>query len=560
MADGSRSSRDDVPSASAHPLWTRLLVPSTGDIIFIALLGLLTCTSLSMRLLGDAGIGWHIRTGQQILVSHAVPRVDSFSSTMRGKPWFAWEWFYDVLVGSLERWAGLNGVVWFTAVVIAAVFSWTFRLLIHRGTNVFVALVLVLLAASASMIHFLTRPHVVSWLFTLAWFWILDSSESDCLQPRSAECSAVGGRQRLWLLPLLILVWVNVHGGFLVGFVLVAIYWASAVWSAMRLKDDKFDEFLAKMRWQAQARSLALAGFASAAASLANPYGWKLHLHIYRYLSNRFLMEHIDEFQSPNFHGVAQKCFALLVLAAMVALAARARDLRVSEGLVILFALYSGFYASRNIPVSSLLLALMIGPLLSDAIANLEVRNIWLRRRLAGMAAFTERMGSVESSLQGNLWAIAAVAVTCWIAAHGGALGQTRWMDAHFDGKRFPIAAVDFLDRKSAEARGAEQSEAVTVPDYWGGYLIYRLYPRTLVAVDDRHDLYGEEFFKSYLKMVHVEPGWDELLEQYQARRVLVPKSSSLANILQQSPPWKSIYADDVAVIFERNATTESQP
>jgi hypothetical protein len=138
-------------------------------------------------------------------------------------------------------------------------------------------------------------------------------------------------------------------------------------------------------------------------------------------------------------------------------------------------------------------------------------------------------------------------------------------MDAHFDGKRFPIAAVDFLDRKSAEAREAEQreaeqSEAVTVPDYWGGYLIYRLYPRTLVAVDDRHDLYGEEFFKSYLKMVHVEPGWDGLLEQYHSRLVLVPKNSSLANILEQSPPWKSIYADDVSVIFERNATAGSRP
>ncbi len=555
MADGSRSSRDDASAVSAHPLWTRLLIPSTGDTIFIALTLLLTCTSLSMRLLGDAGIGWHVRTGQQILVSHAVPHVDSFSSTMRGQPWFAWEWFYDVLVGALERWAGLNGVVWFTAIVIAGVFAWTFRLLIRRGTNVFVALMLLLLGTSASMIHFLARPHVLSWLFTLAWFWILDSSETDCLLARSVEGSGTTSQSRLWLLPLLMLVWVNVHGGFLVGFVLVAIYWLSAVWCALRLKDDKFNEFLAKMRWQARARNLAAAGVASAVASLANPYGWNLHVHIYRYLSNRFLMEHIDEFQSPNFHGVAQKCFALLVLAAIIALAARARDLRVSEGLMILFALYSGFYASRNIPVSSLLLALVIGPLLSGVITNPGVRSTRLRKLLAGMAAFTYRMGSLESSLLGHLWPIAAIALTCWIAGHGGRLGQTRLMDAHFDGKRFPIAAVDFLDRRARDER-----VAVTVPDYWGGYLIYRLYPRTLVAVDDRHDLYGEEFFKSYLKMVHVEPGWDGLLEQYHARCVLVPKGSPLANILEQSPPWKIIYADNMAVIFQRNAAMGLRP
>ena len=560
MVDGSRSSRNGASSVDAQPFWTRLLIPSMGDTIFIALLAVFACTSLSVRLLGDAGIGWHIRTGQQILASHAVPRVDSFSSTMAGKTWFAWEWMYDVIVGALERWAGLNGVVWFTAVVIAGVFAWTFRLLLRRGTNVFVALVLLLLAASASMIHFLARPHVLSWLFTLVWFWILDSSESDCLPADSAGLSATRSatisRRRLWLLPLLTLVWVNVHGGFLIGFVLLAIYWLSAVWYAVTLKEDKFDEFLAKLRWRTQARRLAGVGFAAGVASLVNPYGWNLHAHIYGYLSNRFLMEHIDEFQSPNFHGVAERCFALLILAAIVALASRSRTLRVSEVLVILFALYSGLYASRNIPVSSLLLALIVGPLLSSmlssAIQNFAARLTSFRtssRTLGDRArAFTERMGALQSSLQGHLWAITAAVFLGVIAVRGGSLGANRLMDAHFDAKRFPVAAVDFLDRKPARER-----DPVTVPDYWGGYLIYRLYPRTLVAVDDRHDLYGEEFVKSYLKMVRVEPGWDGLLQRYQACCVLVPKGSALANILELSPPWKRVYADDVGEIFERN-------
>jgi hypothetical protein len=565
MVDGSRSSRNGASSVDAHPFWTRLLIPSLGDTIFIALLAVLACTSLSMRLLGDAGIGWHIRTGQQILASHAVPRVDSFSSTMAGKTmtgktWFAWEWMYDVIVGTLERWAGLNGVVWFTAVVIAGVFAWTFRLLLRRGTNVFVALVLLLLAASASMIHFLARPHVLSWLFTLAWFWILDSSESGCLPADSAgpsaTNSAAGSWRRLWFLPLLTLVWVNVHGGFLIGFVLLAIYWLSAVWYAVTLREDKFDEFLAKLRWRTQARRLAGVGFAAGVASLVNPYGWNLYAHIYGYLSNRFLMEHIDEFQSPNFHGVAERCFALLILAAIVALASRSRTLRVSEVLVILFALYSGLYASRNIPVSSLLLALIVGPLLSSmlssAIQNFAARLTSFRtssRTLGDRArAFTERMGALQSSLQGHLWAITAAVFLGVIAVRGGSLGANRLMDAHFDAKRFPVAAVDFLDRKPARER-----DPVTVPDYWGGYLIYRLYPRTLVAVDDRHDLYGEEFVKSYLKMVRVEPGWDGLLQRYQACCVLVPKGSALANILELSPPWKRVYADDVGEIFERN-------
>ena len=90
-------------------------------------------------------------------------------------------------------------------------------------------------------------------------------------------------------------------------------------------------------------------------------------------------------------------------------------------------------------------------------------------------------------------------------------------------------------------------------PDYWGGYLIYRLYPGVRMVVDDRHDFYGEEFIKSYLKMMHVEPGWEDFLLQHRARCVIVPKDSALANILAESPGWQPIYHDAVAVVFARS-------
>jgi len=140
--------------AELQPGWVRWFFLSVADLLFVALLILLACTALSMRLLGDAGIGWHIRTGQLILATHTIPRVDPFSSSMSGQPWFAWEWLYDVLVGWLERTAGLNGVVLITAMVIAGVFSLTFRLLVWRGANVLLSLILVLLAASVSLRFF----------------------------------------------------------------------------------------------------------------------------------------------------------------------------------------------------------------------------------------------------------------------------------------------------------------------------------------------------------------------------------------------------------------------
>jgi hypothetical protein len=520
----------------------RWVVPSASDLIFVALLGLLTCTALSVRLLSDAGIGWHIRTGQLILATHAVPRVDPFS-TLAGQPWFAWEWWYDVKVGWLERAAGLNGVVLFTAVIIATSFSWTFRLLLRRGTNVFVALILVLLAASAAMIHFLARPHVVSWLFTVAWFWILDSSEKDCSGSFSGSSDCSGAKTRrawtLWLLPWLMLVWVNVHGGFLVGFVLLAIYWIGAVWQWFRLKEERFDDALQKIWLGRRIRLLTLTGIVSAAVTLVNPYGYKLHVHIYRYLSNRFLMDHIDEFQSPNFHYVAQKCFAALLLLTLVALAAKRSEVGASQGVVVLFAVYAGLYASRNIPVSSLLLILVIGPWLSDAMNSLADK-----RSGTASTQFLQRMQGIELGLQGHLWPITAIVLAGWIAAHGGKLGASPLMDAHFDAQRFPVQAANYLEAHKVPG-------PIVSPDSWGGYLIYRLYPRVRMVVDDRHDFYGEEFLKSYLKMVHVEPGWQDFLQQHDVGCIVLPKDSALANILLETPEWQPVYSDAVAVVFK---------
>jgi hypothetical protein len=551
MADDSTSSLHEMP----HSTWVRLLLPSVVDVFFVGLLSVLVFTPVSVRLLGDAGIGWHIRTGQQTVATRAIPRVDSFSSAMHDKPWFAWEWMYDVLVGQLERVAGLNGVVWFTASVIALVFAWTLQLLVRRGTNLLLALGLVLLAASASMIHFLARPHVVSWLFTLAWFAVLDSSDRQCTSGRGKEHR----RRLLWLLPSLMLFWVNIHGGFLIAFVLLAIYGASAAWDWFRLGEGELDELLLKLSARQRARTLGLAGMLAALATLANPDGWRLHVHIYHYLSSRFLMDHIDEFQSPNFHGVAQRCFAALLLIALVALAAKAGELRLSEGLLLLFAVYAGLYASRNIPVSALLLVLICGPLLSEEWKGLTAPGIMgmLRQtrtaklRSGGQAGavvrrpFLQRMETIESGRRVHTLPIIAMIATACIAANGGRAGSTQLMNAHFDSNRFPERAVDFLEHSDIR-------EPVLGPDYWGGYLVYRLYPKTLVVVDDRHDLYGEDFLKSYLRMVHVEPGWDNFLREHDVHYVLMPRESALANMLMLTPQWKTKDADRATVLFER--------
>jgi hypothetical protein len=517
----SRREADQLP-ASPRSAWARWLVPSVRDVVFVVLLFALTCSGLTQRLLSDGGTGWHIRTGQIILTTHAIPHSDPFSLSTAGRPWYAWEWLADVAMGAADRWAGLNGVVLLAALVIAATFSLLLVTLRSRGSGLFTSLVLVLLAFSASTIHLYARPHVASWLLTVVWLWILGTS-----QPESA-------RRRLWWLPLLMLLWVNLHGGFLVGSVLLVIYWLDAAWDAHTKSDPHV---------QRRARSLGLVTVASALVTLLNPYAYNLYIHIYQYLTDRFLMEHIQEFQSPDFHGVAQKCFAALILLALGSLALSQRKLPLRDLLILLFAVYMGLYASRNLPTSSILIAVVIGPLWSIPSRQTQEGSETGSGGL-GIVALEDRMGQMDAALRGCVWQVVAVAVCIWMVSHGGKLSSSLRMQAEFPATRFPVNAVNFVRQPTTIG-------PIFSTDQWGGYLIYRLYP-TKILVDDRHDLYGAEFFKRYLKIVRIEPGWQDLLRGMHPDFILVPAESSMAGALLGTSKWSVQYRDSTAILFSR--------
>jgi hypothetical protein len=94
--------------------------------------------------------------------------------------------------------------------------------------------------------------------------------------------------------------------------------------------------------------------------------------------------------------------------------------------------------------------------------------------------------------------------------------------------------------------------EPIFAPDSWGGYLIYRLYPRNKVFVDDRHDLYGEEFLREYLKAIRLTPDWNGFLDEKKVNWALLPAESSLGNMLKETSQWNLVYQDGTSVLLER--------
>src|SRR5215510_8350539 len=273
----------------------RIFTPSLTECFFAALLLWLVLGGGGKSLLGDGDTGWHIRTGDYILEHRVVPHKDIFTFTRPSEPWFAWEWLTDVLFAGLHRIWGVKSVALLAAVVLCGAATILFCHMLWSGGNIFLALAGALLANGASSVHFLARPHAFTFLLLALSLWLV---ARDRRRPDRA----------VWLLVPVTAVWVNMHGGFIALIVCLGLMTAGYALEWL-LVGDADSRFFTR-------RYFTLGGVCSL-ATLVNPYGYRLHLHIIEYLRSSFVMESVEEFQSPKFRGENMLQFEFLLFAGL---------------------------------------------------------------------------------------------------------------------------------------------------------------------------------------------------------------------------------------------------
>ncbi len=255
------------------------------------------------KLFRDSDAGWHIRTGEAILAEGSLPHTDTYSFTRFGQPWYAWEWGADALTGIAYRAAGLSGVALFYALAIAAgVWLW-FRWSWAVDGNFLIACLFAAPMLSTTNLHWLARPHVLSWLFLLM---ALIGAERI-----SQGGSWISARGDLLAAGALTAIWANVHASFFFAPLICGLYAAGHALHPLIWNPDR------RAEWE-KARWFGLATAVSAVASLLTPYGWQLHRHLFGYLTNSDLMARIGEFQSFNFHAEGAFQIALTMAVAML--------------------------------------------------------------------------------------------------------------------------------------------------------------------------------------------------------------------------------------------------
>jgi len=488
-------------------------------------------------LLSDCDTGWHIRTGEWIVSNHQVPSRDFFSFTKPGDPWYAWEWFSDVIFAWLNSHGGLATVVLASILIIAATFTLLFRLTLRRA-NPILAVLVTMLATASSAVHWLARPHLISLLFLVLFYGALESVRAGRERFRGIPILAI--------LPVATILWTNLHGGFFFGILLLIGYGVGELLKLM-LSADRNQAAAARLR----ARRYLLSALACLAASLVNPYFYRLHVHVFQYVTDPFQAQHVVEFLTMSFHHPIAIFFeALLVLGVGAAIWHAARGSYTEAVLVVMWG-HAALLAARNVPLYAIVAAPIIGSAADAWLRRLPEMPVvtWLRlaaRRYASIAAETAQTDAIPR------WHLASIAGFAVVAALVYAPAPPKLFKPEYDPDSYPAAAIAMLRN--------DRSARIFTNDEWGDYLIYRLYPENRVFVDGRSDFYGDDFVQKYLDVMNVKYDWQETLGHFGINTILLPPSAPLTGALKESRHWRVVYDDGIAVVFRSALSSGGEP
>ena len=466
----------------------------------------------------DSDTWWHLRAGEWMVAHGRILARDEFSWTRFGHPWVNHSWLAEIPMYLVWRTFGFGGLDLAVAGIVTLMFVFVYR---QTEGSVYLRTVTVLLAALASSIYWLVRPELVSLLLTAGFAYSLHRF-------RYARIN------HLWVLPVLMVAWVNLHAGFIAGFLLLGGTLAGQIGSrALGLSDEGV------LPWRG-VRQLAWTGLACAVVALLNPYGPQILLYPFQTASIPALGNFIQEWMSPNFHLAGMQPFIGLLFLTFAAIGLSGKRVDLTDLVLCLGFAYLALIAARNIA----LFALIAPPVLTRHAAVALQKVAERRRSLAAILdprAPSRRPTPAFSVLNwGLLAALLAVVLAKGMIAFRTPVNELAVQNG------LPVGAVDAI-------RKTQPPGPMFNPDDWGGYLIWTLYPRYRVYIDGRIDLYGDAFVREYLRVLAGQEEWRTLFDQMGIRLVIVYPAAPLAATLRRDPGWTQTYGDSTASVFVRH-------
>jgi len=456
---------------------------------------LLGLASRSARL-DDPDTMLHVVIGRWVIAHRAVPHADLLTHSVPGTPWVAHEWLGGVVSTLFFDALGWHGLVAMASLGLGLAIAVLVRALLRWYTPA--QSILIACAAWIEMTpHWLARPHILALPLLVLWLaWLVAARQENRAPPLAAA--------------LLMVLWVNLHGTFLVGIGFTGLFAVEAVLltrgEAARLK---------------AAKDWAVFTAASLVATLVTPNFIEAYLLPLRLLDMKFALSQLLEWKSIDFQHVST--FEIWLVLALGVVLLRGIRLPASRVLLMLLLLAMSLQHARNGDLIAFIAPLLAGPWAGAQLAPLAPRGDWL-----------ERMAR-PADLRG--WAFAAGLV---IAGEAAALA-------------FPVAPTDrYAPAAAVRAVIAAGVEGPVLNDYnFGDYLMFQ---GIKTFVDGRADMFGDPFIKRYYEAVHgTSDELPALLAEYKIAWTLFPADSRAAALMDRMPGWHRLYADKIAAAHVRD-------
>ena len=464
---------------------------------------------MTLRPIADPDFWWHLRTGQLIVETHAIPHADPFSFTKNGSPWIAHEWLSELFIYGLY----LAGSYALLILVFSTIITGAFLLVYFRCSaqaRPYIAGFTLLLGAIATAPTWGVRPQMISLLLTSLFLFLLDRYSQ---------------RKKLAYiipLPLITLVWVNLHAGYFLGLGVVGLYIIGGLIEILRAEFFNNEE----IEPPALKSILVLCGVlgVSILATMANPNGLRIITYPFQTLTSPSMQQLIQEWFSPDFHLLQWQPLAWLILLLIGAGMLARKSISITNILLILILGYAGLRSMRNVP----LFAIAAIPILAEQLGSIvKIRP------------------EIQASSRLFHWA-APILVVFVVLVAGIRFVQVAQDQPKAESEQYPASAVNWILDNNPEANLFNIYG-------WGGYLIWRLYPTYQVYIDGRADVYGDAFIYHFIKLQNAEPGWESELDGQKIQTIVLEPGTPLVNALRLSPLWKIAYEDNLSIIFVHN-------
>ena len=465
---------------------------------------------------------WHMAVGREILDSGHIPDVDTYSYTAPGQPYPSYQafWLMDVILYQLYVAGGADLIVLFHSIAITTACG-AVMWLGHRLTGSWRTAALgALFSAALGLNDFNVRPQAIA--FPIATIFLLAMYQYDQTHRRG------------WLavFPAGMLLWVNSHGTFPLGLLLISLWLVDSVWRAF--VSDGFSAGAAMEHAVAPAVALA----AAALACLLNPRGINTFSYVSGMSSNPTIQNMVPEWAPPTFATLTGQLFliGLLSVAALLAVSPK----RPSPFQLLSFVAFAGL--GLRTTRGAIWFGLVMGPVLADHLAALarETRR-WLYQRFGALP---------RSSSQGSpVLNLTLVVVLCL-----GALISLPWLKhllplppkkAGVISAETPMAATDYLVE-------AKPPGPIFHAMSFGSYLIWQAQPDYPVFVDSRIELYSPEIWYNSIGISAAAENWEDLLSKYGVQTLMLGREvqPALVEAAEESMYWEAMYSDEAVIVF----------